>query len=71
MLDRTSFMAWLNAITGRFCSVIAAVKAASTVPSSATVVPAMSRQATVIRVISGTSPLRSPGNRSCRARPGR
>ena len=71
MLDRTSFMAWLNAATGRFCSAMAAVKASITVPSSATVVPAMSRQATVIRVMSGTSPPRSPGNRSCRARPAR
>ena len=70
MLDFTSVMAWWNAATGRVCSVIAAVNAAITVQSSATVVPAMSRQATVIRV-NGTSPLRSPGNRSCRARPAR
>ncbi len=69
MLDRTSLMAWLNWDSGRFCSVMAAVKASITVPSSATVVPAMSRQATVI--LTRTSPPLSPGNRSCRARPGR
>ena len=67
MLDRTSFMAWLNACTGRFCAAMAEVKASSTVPSSRTVVPAMSRQATVMRVI-GTSPPLWPGRRSCPAR---
>ena len=60
-------MAWWYAAAGRFCAPIAAENAASTLPSSWTVVPAMSRQATVIRVI-GTSPPRWPGRRSC---PGR
>ena len=55
MVDRTSVMAWLYAATGRFCSAMAEVKASITVPSSSTVVPAMSRQATVIRVIENVS----------------
>jgi hypothetical protein len=67
MLDCTSVMACWYAASGRFCSVMAAVNASITVPPSATVVPAMSRQATVIRV-NGKSPPRLPGNRSCRAR---
>ena len=53
MLDRTAVIACSKAGPGR--SLTAAANASSTVPSSATVVPAMSRQATVIRVI-GTSP---------------
>jgi hypothetical protein len=67
MLDRTAVMAWLNVATGRFCAAMAAENASITVPSSAMVVPAMSRHATVIRVI-GTSPLRWRGNMSCHAR---
>ncbi len=42
-------MASSYAAAGRFCAVMAEVKASITVPSSSTVVPAMSRQATVIR----------------------
>jgi hypothetical protein len=57
MLDRTSTMAWSYAAAGRSCVAIAAENASSTLPSSRTVVPAMSRQATVIRV-NGTSPPR-------------
>jgi hypothetical protein len=67
MLDRTSVMAWLYAATGRFCAAMAAEKASMTVPSSRTVVPAMSRQATVMRLMR-TSPLLWPGHRSCPAR---
>jgi len=70
MLDRTSVMAWSYAATGRFCAAMAAENASITVPSSAMVVPAMSRQATVMRLI-GTSPLRWRGNMSCHARPAR
>src|ERR1017187_3874698 len=51
MLDRTSSTACWYVASGRFCSLMAAVNASITVPSSATVVPAMSRQATVILVI--------------------
>src|SRR5580700_556506 len=57
MLDFTSRMAWSNVATGRFRVARAAPNASSTLPSSRTVVPAMSRQATVIRVI-GKSPPR-------------
>ena len=49
MLDRTAVMACSKAAPGR--PAMAAANASSTVPSSATVVPAMSRQATVIRVM--------------------
>ena len=66
MLDRTSIMAWLQVASGRFCAAMAAENASKTVPSSAMVVPAMSRHATVIRV-NGTSPLRWRGNMSCHA----
>jgi hypothetical protein len=57
MLDRTSVMARLYAATGRFCTAMAAENASMTVPSSRTVVPAMSRQATVIRINETSPPL--------------
>jgi hypothetical protein len=67
MLDRTSLMAWLYAAAGRFAVAIAAENASSTLPSSRTVVPAMSRQAIVIRV-NETSPPRLQARMSCRGR---
>ena len=69
----TYFIAVSNSAAGRLKLVIASVNAAITMPSSLTVVPAMSRQATEIRcwLMAGTSPRRSRANRSCRARPGR
>jgi len=51
MLDRTYFTAWLYEAPGRFWAAMAAENASITVPSSRTVVPAISRQATEILVI--------------------
>ena len=67
MLADTSFMACPNSAVDRPRPEMAEPNAFMTMPSSRTVVPAMSRQAIVMGVMRMSPPL-WPGNTSCRAR---